>query len=374
VTPSSELTDLAATLVAIDSVNPDVVAGGAGERDAAAFVAEWLEEHGLEVELVGSGDRPSVIGTAPGRGGGRTLLLNGHLDTVGIDGMEAPLEPRVANGRLYGRGSYDMKAAVAAAMIAAADAKRLGLRGDVVVTAVADEEFASAGTAAVLERVRADGAIVCEPTDLRLAVAHKGFAGFEIETRGRAAHGSRPDLGVDAISKMGRVLRELDELSSRLGDGERHPLLGQASLHASLIQGGQEYSSYPERCLLTGERRTLPGESTDDVERELRAALARAHADDPELEGEIRMLVARDAFEIDARHELVQIVHRAAGSPEVVGMAFWADSGLIAATGIPTVLFGPAGDGAHARVEWVDLASVERCRDVYVTVAAEVCG
>jgi acetylornithine deacetylase len=362
----SELAELTAALVAIDSVNPDLIPGAAGEAEAARFVAGWLERAGLDVEIVEPRPgRPSVIGIARGTGGGRSLLLNGHLDTVGTLGMERPLEPRVDGRRLHGRGAYDMKAAVAAAMLAAADAAALALRGDVIVTAVADEEVASIGTSAVLERVRADAAIVCEPTELRLAVAHKGFAGFEIETRGCAAHGSRPDLGVDAITKMGRVLVELDELDRRVRRVASHALLGSGSLHASLVEGGQEFSSYPERCLLTGERRTIPGETTADVERELNDAVDRARAADPELNAEVRMLVARDPFELDPQHELARLVGDVAGGPEIVGMPFWADSGLLGAAGIPTVLYGPAGEGAHAVVEWVDLDSAERCREVY---------
>ena len=218
-----ELTELTARLVAIDSVNPALVSGGKGEREVAAFVAEWCAGRGLDVEVVGA-ERPSVIATRRGSGGGRSLLLNGHLDTVGVAGMEAPHEPRVEDGRLYGRGAYDMKGAIAAIMLAAAQAT--GLRGDVIVTAVADEELASAGTEAVLERVRADAAIVVEPTDLRFAVAHRGFVGFELETAGVAAHGSRPELGVDAIVKMGPVLTALEELDRRLQAGPRHALVG----------------------------------------------------------------------------------------------------------------------------------------------------
>ena len=263
----AELTELTARLVAIDSVNPELIAGAPGEREAAAFVAEWCAGRGFDVELVG-GERPSVIAKKRGSGGGRSLLLNGHLDTVGVTGMEAPHEPRVEDGRLYGRGAYDMKGAVAAIMLAAAQAT--SLRGDVIVTAVADEELASIGTETVLAHVHADAAIVVEPTELRLAVAHRGFVGFELETAGVAAHGSRPDLGVDAIVKMGPVLSALEELDGRLQAGPRHPLVGPGSLHASLIEGGQEFSSYPARCVLTGERRTIPGETVGQVELELR--------------------------------------------------------------------------------------------------------
>jgi len=357
------LTELAAQLVAIDSVNPELIEGAAGERELAEYVAAWCEHAGLEVELVGPTERPSVIAIARGSGGGRSLLLNAHLDTVGVAGMEAPFEPRIEDGRLYGRGAYDMKGALAAILDAAAKVENL--RGDIIVTAVADEELASIGTVAVLERVRADAAIVVEPTELKLAVAHKGFVGFEIETHGVAAHGSRPHLGVDAIAKMGPVLVALKELDERLQAGARHPLLGPGSLHASLIEGGQEFSSYPARCLLSGERRTIPGEMSAQVEAELRE-LAGGEAD-------VRLTVGREPFEIAADDAFVQLVGGIAEETEPVGVSFWADSGLIAAAGIPTVLFGPIGDGAHAVVEWVDLDSLERVRDVVLRTAVEWC-
>src|SRR4051794_1090184 len=361
----SEVAELAAELVRIDSVNPALIPGAAGEGEAARFVASWLERAGLEVEAVEPAPgRPSVIGIARGSSGGRSLMLNGHLDTVGTETMTEPFEPRLEDGRLYGRGSYDMKGAVAAMLLAAADCARRRLPGDVIVVAVADEELASVGTTAVLERVHPDAAIVCEPTELRVAVAHRGFAGFEIVTHGVAAHGSRPDLGIDAIAKMGHVLVGLEELDERLQAGARHPLLGSASLHASLITGGQELSSYPARCVLSGERRTIPGESTADVERQLRSTVGDA---------DVRMIVARGPFEIEAEHELVRAVGDAAGTSGVVGLPFWTDAGLVAEAGIPTVLFGPAGEGAHAAVEWVDVASLDRCRAVYSGVAEAVC-
>jgi acetylornithine deacetylase len=361
------LADLLADLVRIDSVNPDLIDGAAGEDEIARFVAGWLESAGLEVEVeeVAPG-RVNAVGIARGSGGGRTLLLNAHLDTVGVAGMERPFEPAVEDGRLHGRGSYDMKAGLAAIMLAGAEAVRAGLRGDVIVTAVCDEEVASIGTARVAERYRADAAIVSEPTEMRLALAHKGFVGFEIQTKGRAAHGSRPDLGIDAIAHMGHVLVGIEELDRRLRAEPTHPLLGSGSLHASVIEGGQEYSSYPERCLLKGERRTIPGESREHVVGELRELLG-------EVEGEIRVVVAREPFETPADAEIAELVSRHAGGPEIVGVPFWADSALLASAGIPTVVFGPAGEGAHAVEEWVDLASAERCAEIYTAVARELC-
>ncbi len=363
----TELAELTAALVAIDSVNPLLVAGVAGEGEIARFVATWCERAGLEVQLEeAAAGRPNVIATARGSGGGRSLMLNAHLDTVGVAGMAEPFSGRIDGGRVYGRGACDMKASLAASMLAAVRASRLGLRGDVVVTAVSDEEVGSVGTEAIVDRHRTDFAIVTEPTDERVAIAHRGFVGFEIETEGFAAHGSRPDLGIDAIARMGPVLVRLEELGARLRAGTGHPLLGTGSVHASLVEGGQEFSSYPASCLLTGERRTIPGESVDDVGAEVRALLA-------DVPGATRVGISRPPFEIDQSASFVEVVRRCAGGAEIVGMPFWADSGLLGAAGIPTVLYGPRGEGLHADVEWVDVASAKRCVEVYVAVAAEAC-
>src|SRR4051794_6203665 len=250
---SSDVAALLADLVAIDSVNPTLVEGGAGEREIASFVSDWARAAGLEAEtLEQTAGRPTVLVRGKGSGGGRTLLLCGHIDTVNVEGMTDPHSPRIEGDRLYGRGAYDMKAGVAAALMAAREASRLGLAGDVVVAAVADEEHASLGVQEALRRVSADAAVVTEPTELALAVAHKGFVWSEIEVTGRSAHGSRPHLGVDAILKMGAVLNGLEELDRELAH-RTHPMLGRGSLHASLIQGGVELSSYPAQCTLSVE-------------------------------------------------------------------------------------------------------------------------
>jgi acetylornithine deacetylase len=362
-----ELARLVEDLVAIDSVNPDLVPGGAGEHAIARLVERWLRSAGLETRLVEAAPgRPNVVAVARGRGGGRTLLLNAHLDTVGVAGMERPFEARLEGDRLHGRGAYDMKGGLAAIMFAGAAAVGAGLAGDVVVAAVADEELGSLGTEALVREVRADGAVIPEPTDLAVAVAHRGFVGFEVETRGVAAHGSRPDLGVDAIARMGAAIVALNEEASRLADGPAHPLLGTASLHCSTVEGGQELSSYPARCLLAGERRTLPGETRADAEHELAEALAGCDV-------EVRAGVSRDAYACDPEAEIAQLVCRHAGG-EPAGAAFWTDAALLGTAGIPTVLYGPSGGGAHAEVEWVDLPSVGLVRDVLVAVARDFCG
>ncbi len=376
----NEISELLAQLVAIDSINPDLVPGGAGEGAIARFVADWLERAGLEVEMdEPAPGRPSVIGIARGSGGGRSLLLNAHMDTVGVSGMERPHEPVVKDNHLYGRGAFDMKGGLAAIMLAAAEAKRQHLRGDVILTAVSDEEYASIGTSSIVKRWHADAAIVTEPTGLDICVAHKGFIWLEVETQGIAAHGSRPDLGVDAIVKMGKVLVGLEELDRSLRSKPSHPLLESGSLHASLITGGQELSSYPERCVLSVERRTIPGETQASVESQIRTIFDQLAASDPAFKASLRTTLVRNAFEVSENETIVQVVRRQAAAllgqvPAIVGATAWMDSAILSAVGIPTVIFGPDGEGAHAVVEWVDLEQVGRCVEVLVACAGEFCG
>lgn len=375
----NSLEQLLADLVAIDSINPDLVPGAAGEAAVARFIAGWLEAAGLElhVEEVRPG-RANVIGIARGTGGGRALLLNGHMDTVGVTGMIDPFRPRVANGRLYGRGAYDMKGGLAACLVAAAEAARLPLRGDVIVTAVMDEEYAGLGTMDVATRYRADGAIVAEPTELQLVVAHKGFVWLEVETHGVAAHGSRPHLGVDAIAKMGGVLAGLERLARDLAQRPPYPLLGPPTVHTSLIRGGQEWSSYPERCLLSIERRTLPGETGDAAEAELLALVDRLRTADPAFSATVRRVLERVPLETAPDAPILTAVRQAiagvlARPVEPSGVSFWTDAASLHSAGIPTVLFGPVGEGAHAAEEWVDLASVRACAEVYLATAKAFC-
>lgn len=374
----NDLIELTRSLVAIDSVNPSLVEGGAGEGAIARFVADWASAAALESEIVeATPGRPSVIVRARGTGGGRSLLLCAHLDTVGLEGVTDPLEARVDGDRLYGRGAYDMKSGLASVLLACREARALGLAGDVIVAAVADEEHASIGVQEALRSLHADAAIVTEPTELELTVAHKGFVWIEIEVTGVAAHGSRPGLGVDAILKMGPILSGLAELEQRLA-GRLHPTLGPGSLHASLIEGGRELSTYPDRCVLALERRTLPGEQGDAIEREIDELLDRCRAADPELVVERRTLLVRDPFEVDVAAEIVQTVLAAATAelgrvPPIVSVPYWADSAFIAAAGIPTVLFGASGAGAHAAEEWVSIPDAVATTRILVDVARSFC-
>jgi acetylornithine deacetylase len=377
---TDDLQKLVCKLVAIESVNPDLVAAGSGESKIAAFVAEWLGAEGLAVQVAEPlPGRTSVIAVLAGSGGGASLMLNAHMDTVGAGGMKDPFIPVVRNGRVYGRGAYDMKGSLAAIMIAAREARKLKLCGDVIVAAVADEEVASVGTAAVLERIEADAAIVTEPTEMRLCLAHKGFAWLEVETRGVAAHGSRPDLGFDAVAHMGRILTGVLELDHRLRAGRGHLLLGTGTLHASLIEGGQELSTYPARCVVKLERRTLPGEDGAKALQEIDDVIASARAEDPALEASARLLLERPPSQLGADSFVTEAVEKAATEvlgrePEVIGVAYWMDMALSNAVGIPTVAFGPSGEGAHADVEWVDLASLQTCVQVYLRAIELLCG
>jgi len=376
----SETTELLRQLVAINSINPDLVVGGPGEAEIARFVANWLDKAGLEVEIdEAQPGRPSVVGIVRGSGGGRSLLLNAHMDTVGVAGMERPHEPWIEGNRLYGRGAYDMKSGLAAIMTAAAQARKLQLRGDVIVTAVADEEFASIGTSSVLQRWRADAAIVTEPTELELCIAHKGFVWLDIETTGIAAHGSLPALGVDAIAKMGKVLVGLEELDRFLRANPTHSLLGSGSLHASLITGGQELSSYPERCVLRVERRTIPGETQESVEAEVRQIIMRIAENDPQFKSSLLTTLVRDPFEVSENAQIVQMVQRHATTvlqrtPDIGSANAWMDAALLSSVGIPTVVFGPGGAGAHAVVEWADLDQLALCSEILLSTIQEFCG
>jgi acetylornithine deacetylase len=367
-------------LIAIDSVNPSLVPGAAGEAAIARLLAAHLTSLALHVEVQEAAPgRPNVVAVLEGRAPGRSLMFCGHIDTVGVAGMTRPFDPVEHNGRISGRGAQDMKSGVAAMigavrMLAAAgglDAGRL------IVACVVDEEHASIGADALVSRWRADAGVVTEPTDLHVAVAHKGFEWVEVETEGRAAHGSRPRDGRDAILRMGRVLHELEALDRALQSGRAHALLGPPSLHASLIEGGRELSSYPDRCVLQIERRTIPGEVEGAASREVQSILERLAAVDTEFRGRSRTMFARPPYELAPAHELPTLLRAAAiergTASDIIGMSFWTDAAILGAAGIPSVLFGPTGAGLHGLDEWVDTQSVLTCRDTLVTLARAWC-
>lgn len=378
-------TDLLRQLVQIESVNPSLVPSGKGEAEIAAFVARLLGEAGIEVRLQGATrSRPNVIGRLPGAGGGRTLILNAHLDTVAIEGMDDPLGAKIEDGKLFGRGAWDTKGGLAAGLSALLALREADVRlaGDLIMAGTADEEYASLGTEALLKEVQGDGCVILEPSDLAVWVAHGGFVWAEVETEGVAAHGSLPDQGVDAIVKMGHVLTELENLEQRLRRDKAFysPLAGETmrpSLHASLIDGGREWSSYPDRCLLQLERRMIPTETTEDLEAELNDILSRLAAEDSQFRARWRTTLARSpwqavegpllgALERACSVELGALPRRATGT-------IWTDAALMQEAGIPTVIFGPKGEGKHALVEYVEVDSVVTCTRILARTAIDFC-
>jgi acetylornithine deacetylase len=365
-------------LVAIDSVNPSLVPGGAGEGAIAERVAAELRASGIsdvQVSAVAPG-RPNVFGVIDSGRPGPSLMLCGHSDTVGVQGMTAPFDPVVRDGKLFGRGAQDMKGGVAAILGAA---RRLasspaGLAGRVIVAIVADEEYASIGADAAVKDWKADAAIVAEPTDLAIGIGHKGFEWVELETQGVAAHGSRPDDGVDAILMMGRVLGELDALERAFIAGPLHPLLGRPSLHASLIEGGRELSTYPDRCALSVERRTVTGEPPESLLREVSGILERLRAADPRFHASARPSFSRSPYLTPEGHALPRLLRDALGRPTTVGaMSFWTDAAILGAAGMASVVFGPGGAGLHGVDEYVRLDEVLACREALVAVARRFC-
>ncbi len=353
-------------LVRINSVNPVLVPSEPGEAEIAAYVAGALRALGLEVRFhEPDPGRPTVVGRLPGRGPGRTLMFNAHADTVAVDEMDEPFSAAIRDGRLYGRGAFDMKGGLAASIAAVKALADAGCphAGEVLVAAVADEEYASLGTADLIGRYQVDGAIVTEPTALDICLAHKGFIWIEVTTLGRAAHGSRFDLGIDANMRMGRVLAELDALEQGVRARPPHPLVGPPSLHAATLAGGTGLSTYAAACTLQIERRTVPGERPAEVVAEVQGILDRLRARDPEFRADLRVLLVRDPFEVARDAPLVRCLAGAATdvlgrSPAFVGQTPWMDAALLASAGVETVVMGATGAGAHAKEEWVDVQSV----------------
>jgi acetylornithine deacetylase len=362
-------------LIRTPSVNPTLAPDEShGEKAIAEFAQQWLAANGVKswLEEAAAG-RPNAVAEV-GTGKGPKLVFCAHLDTVGTAGMTIPpFEPRLEGDRVYGRGSYDMKGSAAAVMAAAAALGREEFPGQVLIALVADEEYASIGAQDFVKRHKADACVLTEPSEGRLILAHKGFVWAEIVTKGRAAHGSRWDLGVSAIAKMGKVIAALEQFDQQELRNRTHPLVGPASQHCSLIQGGSGLSMYAEECTLEIERRTLPGETPELVMQELEDVVRSTdeHA-------QVRRLLDRPPLTSDANAKIATSLSQAARSvtgqtPEIAGVAYWMDAALFAAAGIPTVNYGPSGAGAHEAVEWVDLISVVSCAKVLVETAVSFC-
>ncbi len=372
---------LTRALIRIDSRNPTLTPGAPGEEPIARFLADVLRSWGFEVDVADAAPgRPNVTARL-GRANSPALLFAGHLDTVGVEGMtHAALDANVTEGRIYGRGSADMKAGVAS-MCAAACAAMRSVDGkasrQVVIAAVADEEYESLGMRAlVASGLEAELAILTEPTRLSICPAHRGFVWTEITFTGRAAHGSRYDIGVDAIRHAGLVLAEMDELDARILPTHTHPLLGRASLHASLIEGGIGMSTYPDRCTLSIERRTLPGEKVDDAVREVQDACDRVKTRRPHLSASVRLVAAQAPSDVSSDAPVVRRLGRAlrdAGLEESIeGLSAWTDAAILNDAGIPAICFGPGDIAlAHAAEEYVPLQDIDRATEVLTRVARD---
>jgi acetylornithine deacetylase len=370
---------LTRTLVAIDSRNPSLVGDGPGESACAQVLAQTLERWGFRVELQDLGASRSNVIARIGRSGAPTLLFNGHLDTVGVEGMiHAPWDAEVRDGRIYGRGSSDMKAGVSAMCAAALRVADANIDGEVIVAAVADEEYESIGTRALIDSgVRADAAIVTEPTRLAICPAHRGFAWLELIVHGRAAHGSRYDIGIDAVTLAALVLAELEEYQRNVLAKRMHPLLGRPSFHASIISGGLGLSTYPDRCSVQIERRTIPGESAADFAREVEEACERVRARTRRpLRAEIVPGFAQAPNEVAVEDRVVRTLarslERAGERTPIEGLPCWTDAALLTAAGIPAICFGPGDIGlAHSAEEYVDMGEIERATGVLAGFVSE---
>jgi acetylornithine deacetylase len=372
---------LTRALVEIDSRNPTLSPDGPGERQIAGKLAGILGGWGFSVSLSDSAPgRPNLIARI-GPDDSPAMMFAGHLDTVGVEGMtHDPWSAVMENGRIYGRGACDMKSGVAAMCTGALRAYREAgsqAKRQVLIVAVTDEEYESLGMRSLLESgVTAECAILTEPTHLAICPAHRGFVWIEIDFAGRAAHGSRYDVGIDAIRHAGLVLAELDAIESGPLHAKSHELLGRPSLHASTIVGGIGMSTYPDRCILRIERRTIPGESETTALDEVHAALDRVKTRKPELDATVNLIAAQEPSDVARDAMVVQKLDRALKSEgmsaSVEGLSAWTDAALLNAAGIPAVCFGPGDIAlAHAAEEFVPVDEIEKAAAVLQRVAYE---
>jgi len=370
-----------ARLVQINSINPTLAPGAPGEREIADFIAASLRSIGLSAEIFEpEPGRTSVLGRLAGTGGGRSLMLNAHCDTVDVPGMAEPFSGALRDGKIYGRGAFDMKGSLAAGMAGAKALVDSGtrLRGDLLIAAVADEEYGSLGTTDLIRRVKVDGAIVTEPTALEVCLAHKGYLWIDIEITGRAAHGSKFEQGIDANMKMGLFLARLSLLERDLRARTPHPLVGPPSLHAALLSGGSGLSTYAASSKVQIERRTIPGETEQQAVGEIQAIVDGLAAEDPDFRATVRPFFVRNPFEVAPDAAIVQAIDAAVAkvrgkAPVHFGDTPWMDAALLQEAGVETVVCGATGAGAHADVEWVDLNSVIELAEILAEAAVIYC-
>lgn len=369
-------------IVRIDSRNPGLEAGAPGEWELAHHVAGQLNGFGWSAEVHDLGKpRANVVARWPGTGQGQSLMINVHLDTVGTTGMEDPFGGELRKGKVFGRGAQDVKGGVAAALAVAKliAEEQIRLEGDLVLAFVADEEHESRGTEALVRKVTTDAAIVLEPSELDVCIAHRGFGIFRLQTRGRAAHGGASDLGIDANLHMGRLLVELEGLRGRWQKAKRHPMLGAATLHVPLISGGRQLFMYADRCTIDLECRTIPGQSNEAVLAELESILTDLRKQVPDFQGSVELIQWRAPYSIDPDSRLVQTVLDAASrvrgqAAKLIAHPWWEDSAILGDAGIEAVVIGPTGGGLHTDDEWVDADSVVKLAEILFLSAVDYCG
>jgi len=375
------LVELARGLIQFENVNPP-----GDDRGIADFLARYLERMGVEVRVDVVGDnRRNVVGVWKGEADHPTLLLNGHLDVVapGQGWTVEPFAGMVKDGQLYGRGAVDMKAGIAAMVSAIQMAQRKGFRprGTVILAAVADEEVDQTGSRYLGEiGLKADYALVAEPTSLEVMIVHKGRMILEVSTLGKTAHAAMPEHGVNAIEKMGRVL-EAAQLEGEALRQRVHPMLGNPTLTITMIQGGSAINSVPDRCQVTLDRRYLPEEKPEAILEGLRKRLAALSEQDEALQWELELLRHSPPLEGATDMPLVSSLRRAIAEvrgedPGVHGLLATTDAGVLwAELGIPTVVCGP-GDltQAHKPDEHVAIDELVEAAQVYAQVIEELQG
>ncbi|MGD8261711.1 MAG: M20/M25/M40 family metallo-hydrolase [Desulfobacterales bacterium] len=366
----TRIADVLSKLVEIDSVNL-TLSNGPGEIEIAEFIARYLENLGFDAEIQAIAPRrANVVAIIPGKNKKPGLLLNGHLDTVGVEEMSNPFKLKAEGDRLYGRGTYDMKGSLAVMLLIAEDYSKQPPPIDILLTFAADEEDKSLGMEYIVKKwlptlhSQPSGAIFLEPTELEIGICHKGFTWYEIDIIGQAAHGSRPAEGIDAILPLQAALAELKNIETELSHRQIDPLLGPATLHASLVKGGSELSMIPARSKLQWERRTLPEESSESLKNELMRVIAAVANFQGHHQVTGRESFVRHPYRIPEDANIVKKLKAASPNSQFTGLSFWADSALCGLAGIPSVLFGPLGHGAHAADEWVSLKSLVKVYDV----------
>lgn len=360
-------------LISINSVNSAYV-GGPGEGEIAAWVKGFFEERGiLVVEQEVFAGRPNVIAKLPGNDSTRRLVFEAHTDTVSVQGMSiSPFDPRVEDGKMYGRGSCDTKAGLAAMMHAVASIHASGLKPpcEVWLAAVVDEEFSYRGVVKLCEGLKADAALVAEPTGLRAVIASKGVVRWRIVVRGKAAHSGKPHLGVNAIQHMARILLLLEQDHERLCE-VTHPLLGSATLNVGVIKGGVQVNFVPDECSIEVDRRLLPGETVQGVLAHYQSLLDTLKETQPTLDAYMEEPMLTDmALETDAHSAPALLASRLLSEmgleDGLCGVPFGSDASKLSNCGVPSIVIGPGNiDQAHGAVEYVELSEVEKAAEFY---------